>query len=226
MAISVLQENGNVDISGTLTSLAVTLTLTANSALHVLGWCGANSVGMSISDGVNTYPGGELDPLQPGTPRTSQFIANTVVGGSTTITLSTGIAGNLGLWVREIGGTSGSDAGKHNSLNTASTVTTANATTGTAVTPSAAPGLISSYACWLQGASNFGAQWTVGTAFVSGSTSILAIPTAIAASESLRYTSTAAQQALWTEQNAGQNVGVWTVLFIESSSGVPIAWVT
>lgn len=218
MAISILQENGNVDTSGTLTTLSVTLTLTAGSSLHVCGW-GAGTT-MSVADGVNTYSSA-LDVLQPGSPQVAQFIANNVAAGSTTIAVTTNSANNIGIWVREIGGTSGADSGKHNSLDTASSVTTVNGTVGTALTPSQAPGLISSFGVWLQGFSNFGTQWTVGTAFVSGSTSIFPIPTAIGASESLRYTSTASQQALWTAQNTGQNLGVWSALFIEGTFGSP-----
>jgi hypothetical protein len=220
MTISVLQENGNLIAS--TTTVGVTLTLSAGSSLHVLAaYYGAAVPTLSVADGVNTYSSA-LDVLTSSTISGAQFTADGVAAGSTTITLTStqNASGYLALWVREIGGTSGSDAGKHNSLLTASSVTSTNGTTGTSVTPSVAPGLLSSFAWQMTSGQNFGSNFFAnGTAFTVGNLAVFPNPNGLAGSESSIYAAIAAQQALWTASVAADTVGVWTALFKQTGAG-------
>ena len=221
--IAPLQQLGSS--SGTvLGAQSVTMTLTAGSSLHVIGMVGTNTGSvLTISDGVNTYSG-ILDTLTNGSIHNSQWTADGVAGGSTTITITASPAadGFLGLHVIEVGNTSGSDTGKHNGLFTSPSVTTTDATLGTAVTPSAQPGLLSSHAAWMSGYGAGSNQWAHGTGFTAGANTFTFGGGGQGCTESLRYTSTAAQTALWTAANAGQQVGVLSVLFKEAASGSAI----
>jgi len=218
------------DANVCFTTSSVTLTATAGDSFHVLALAISNNSvsSLSVADGVNTYSAA-LDTLAEGFYfYGAQFVANNIAAGSTTITFTCSQAATqvIGIWVREITGTSGLDTGKHNSLYTSNSTTGTNALTGTSVTPSVAPGLLSSFAQCLSSAFNFTVYApAAGTGFTFGN-NIFATPDAGGATESLVYSSTASQLALWTAP-AVQGYGVWTALFAQTASaGIPVAWLS
>ncbi len=218
MTISVLQENGTYSTS-TFTTVTINLPgVTAASSLHALVYSGSGNA-VTVSDGVNTWSGA-LDSIGG----SAHYIANNVAAGSTTVSATSSPAGAnwLAIWVREIGATSGLDAtsGGHNSLETPTASIVTNALLGAALTPASAPGLLSSYALWLSGSSNFGSDAAVeGTGFTAG-VHIFGTPSAEGASESLRYVATTSQRALWTA-NFAQDYVVYSAFFVESGPPPP-----
>ena len=218
MTISVLQENGAVATTGAgLTSLSITLTLTAGSCLHVLEADFSGNT-ITVSDGVNTYvpQGGSINN---GSIKVRHYIASNVVGGSTTITVSSSPAAGsyLAFWVREIGGCSGLDA---SSGVLTTTTTTTNGVVGTAVTAGSAPGLLSVMGMWVDGSNVGSVQLTTGTAFTTGASGLPLGSNALQ-TEQLRYTSAGSQQGAFTGTSTGQHIVVLTAAFHEFVPDAP-----
>ena len=206
----------------------VAITPTSGSSLHLLATVFGNVFGssgtMSISDTQGNTWSATLDKLNAGFLNSAHFIANSVAGAATTITLTSSVNATvyIGIQVREIGQTSGSDTAHSSHLNNPTVITT-DGTVGTAVTPTVSPGLVSAFAHWMSGGSNFSTQVpATGTGYTHGANFFNA-PNAMASSESLVYSSATSQTATFTAPVASQETGVFTALFMQSGSGPNVA---
>lgn len=217
MTISVLQERGT-DTAATVSSLALAFTsnVTAGSSIHVTGTSNVNGTGSFTDNNGGTYTrlGGVYDTNNSVT--NEQGNADSHAAGATTVTYHpASTVPFVGIAIREIGGTSGYDSPQHSEVLRASPGTTTNAITGTAVTPSAQPGLISVFVI----------DPTAADALTSGTGYTLGLPHGTYAnlggmiSESLRYTATTALTATATDATNGgtHTYSVLVALYKESA---------
>lgn len=222
MAISVLQEVHNEVPSGggTTFTIAVTLTVTPGSALHVYVMENATASGgaITLSD-----TNGQTYTLSSSVNDSSRiardFYLIGATGGSTTITATMTLGAFVaGIWVKEIGQCSAYQAGS--GLLILSPGAGTDAVTSNTATPTSQPALVSGFTF---GDNN--ADTTVaGTGFTAGPSS----PTwplfgagLVGASESQRITSTSAIAATFTATAGGTSNRWKTVvaIFTEGAGG-------
>jgi hypothetical protein len=220
MAISVLQEVHNEVPSGggTTFTIAVTLTVTPGSALHVYVMENATASGgaITLSD-----TNGQTYTLSSSVNDSSRiardFYLIGATGGSTTITATMTLGAFVaGIWVKEIGQCSAYQAGS--GLLILSPGAGTDAVTSNTATPTSQPALVSGFTF---GDNN--ADTTVaGTGFTTGlNTWPLFGAGLVGLSEHLRITSTSAIAATWTA-TAGGTSNRWksvVAIFTEGAGG-------
>jgi hypothetical protein len=213
VAISVLQEvhNENPSGGGSATTIAVTLTVAAGSALHVYVMENANGSGGSItlSDNLGqTYT--QSSAVTDASRIARDFYLIGAAAGSTTITATMSLGAFVaGIWVKEIGQCSGYQSGSGQLQLSPGAGT--DAVTSNTATPSSQPALVSGFTF---GDNN--ADTTVaGTGFTTGlNTWPLFGAGLVGLSEHLRVTSTSAIAATYTATAGGASNRWKTVVAI------------
>ena len=223
MTISVLQERQTSNGSGSASSivLAFSNAVTVGSSFHSIGQGVDTATSFTCSDSVNGTHGSALDTIDASadTTRVAHFkFDNTAAGTpSVTITPNTSV-GFLGIWIREIGGTSGYD-GAHAGNQQTSPATTTDAVTSTNATPSTQPGLVSGFSV---STNNSGAD-AAGTGFTSTTTGWqFGFGADFARSEHLRYTNTTARAATFT--CTANNYITVAAFFKETAATATTSW--
>jgi len=195
--IHVIQETTNFSaVPVTSYSLAFSNPVTPGSSIHVMAATGGSTnTYTSLADQINGTYGSALDSISttPGNQVNAHWKYDNTGAGTPNITVQTSISAITGLWIREIGPTSGLDAGKHAGLDQAPPGTATDGTTSGTVTPSTAPGLISALAGQVLGSDGF----SVGTGFTLG------VHGDNTMTESRRYTTTATAAGTFTDSNGG-----------------------
>lgn len=222
MTISVLQERSanNAATGATSLGLAFSSSMTAGSSIHGFGTqADTASPTLTMSDTANgSYPAA-LDTKDDTSGGALQMMAqfkfdNSAAGANTVTVSSTQNNGFLGIWIREIGGTSGYDSSHAANLQTAPG-TGADAVTSTNCTPSTQPGLISA----LSFDTIAGGIPVLGTGFTTGASG-WSFSGNNALSESKRYTSTSALSATYTATAIGtDNFITMAAIFKETVAG-------
>jgi hypothetical protein len=220
VAISILQEahNENPSGGGTATTIAVTLTVTPGSALHVYVMENATGGGGTISLSDNQGQTYTLADIVNDSSRLSRhFYLIGAAAGSTTITATFSLGAFVaGIWVKEIANASAFQvsAGQFQIAPGAGT----DAVTTPTVTPTSQPALVSAFTF----GDNNADTTVIGTGFTLGlNTWPLFGATNVGVSESLRITSTAAIAATWTA-TAGGGANRWksvVAVFTEAAGG-------
>jgi hypothetical protein len=213
VAISVLQEvhNENPSGGGSATTIAVTLTVAAGSALHVYVMENANGSGGSItlSDNLGqTYT--QSSAVTDASRIARDFYLIGAAAGSTTITATMSLGAFVaGIWVKEIGQCSGYQSGSGQLQLSPGAGT--DAVTSNTATPTSQPALVSGFTF---GDNN--ADTTVaGTGFTTGlNTWPLFGAGLVGLSEHLRVTSTSAIAATYTATAGGASNRWKTVVAI------------
>jgi hypothetical protein len=223
VAISVLQEahNENPSGGGTATTIAVTLTVTPGSALHVYvmeNATGGGTISLADSNG-QTYT--LANNVNDSSRISSHFYLIGATGGSTTITATFSLGAFVaGIWVKEIGQCSAFQvSGGQLQLSPGAGT---DAVTTLTVTPSSQPALVSGFSF----GDNNADTTVVGTGFTLGlNTWPLFGATNVGVSESLRITSTAAIAATWTA-TAGGGANRWksvVAVFTEAAASAAVS---
>ena len=229
MAISVLQEKAtDTSASGTTLGLAFTSNVTSGSSIHVAQTSDTDNSITPTDTLSNTFSASALDDINDTTH--GQFnvhwLCNGSGSGADTVTVKQSAnAGFRGNCIREIGGTSGADSGKHSGRFQANPGTSANAINASSggVTPSSQPGLLSAFC--IAGASDStltqgnDVAYTAGLAAASNWTVTGGICT-----ESYRYTSTSALNGSFTDATNGGAASYSTLMqfFVETVAGPTI----
>jgi len=221
MAISVLQERAtDISTTGTTLTLAFSSNITAGSAIHCAGSWGLASGSPTCSDNVNGSYGSALSTFNnsSATQSGTHFNKNNAGAGATTVSFVPPSSDFRGICIREIGGTSGLDAGSGKTNGQTTPGTGAGVIVGTSTTPSAQPGLLSAICMDIKAAHAVAAAAGF-TAGLSGASNQW-VNIGSLATESLRYTSTAAQQAKFTDSTGGSADSYITasVLYIEAGT--------
>ncbi len=206
MTISVLQQRAT-DTSASVSSLALAFSsnLTVGSSVHACGSCsGSGTTGTSIacSDNVNgAYT--VLDDMvaTDDSQRVDHYKFDNVAGGATTVTVTPHAASTfVGIAFKEIGFTSGSDAGKHSAAYQKNPGTTTDIIKAGSVTPAVQPGLMSAFSV---DTANVETTLTHGTGFAGDLTGSQWPNVGCVYGENTRYTSLSAINASFTDATNG-----------------------
>lgn len=214
--IGVLQEIQALNTAaGTTISLAFASAITAGSSLHIFGSCAnAGTPTMSCADSLNGSYGAFLDSINStvGGQINNHWKFDNAAGGITTVTItfSASITFRL-IWAREIGQSGGylTHAGQEQNLPGSG----ANAVSSGNATPSSQPGLISAMVQEVVGA---GTGYSAGTGFTAGITGW----GSTGLSESLRFTTTSAQAATFTDSNGATGNSITLAAFFKEAAPV------
>ena len=232
MAVSVLQESNISTQSAGLTSVR-TLTVSAGSYLDVYLTCDSGFTLSSIADnqagGSNTYLLVDNTLDSSNGQRLYHYVTTTATtGGSLTITgtWSSASATSTGIWVKEIGGSSGYNGTNHAAnLQTAPGTGTDAVTSGLLGTVATVPALVSSMTySTISGGS--GGAFTTGTGYTSGAQGwLFGSGSNNAASESERVTAGTSLAATYTLSQANRTI-TQAAVFTESGGpvSIPVAY--
>lgn len=230
MTISVLQEKEASNGSGGAATivLAFTSNITLGSSIHVIcSGSDATATSFTCSDTLNGSYGAALDTIDMAadTGRYAHFNFDNSAAGANTVTITpNATSGFLAILIREIGGTSGLDAGKHAANIQLAPGTVANAVTSGLVTPSTQPGLISALAT----DSTNDVAPLIGSGFTTGIPAWTFGGVNSAQTESLRYTGLIAIAATFTATSATDNYATLAAFYKEIGSGgtntAKVAW--
>lgn len=223
MTISVLQETQNsIGTSVANLALAFVSNITLGSSIHVI-CCGVDTAtSFTCSDTLNGSYGVALDIIDigPDTLRVAHFNFSNSATGANTVTITPNVSTTfVGIWIREIGGTSGLD--KHAALANLAPGTGANAVTSGLATPTVQPGLVSA----LCTDSTTDVVPTIGSGFTTGIPGWTFGNVNSSQSESLRYLALTALAGTFTSASATDNFGVLAAFYKETAvSTAKIAW--
>lgn len=203
MTVAILQEvqNSIAASPGSTVTVSITYSSGNHSAdVYVTADNGTSPPDPVVTDGVNTYTArGSITDASDG-QKTWHFTADNINPTGVTLVTATFFPATpaaTGIWVKEIGGTSGYDSGAGVAGQVQATPTTAaNAvTSGNTGTLTAAASLVSGLSFRTSGA---GAGPAVGTAFTSGGLGWSNIVSNCTRSENKRVTGSTAQAATFT----------------------------
>lgn len=225
MTISVLQERQTSSGSGTVSSIVLAFSnpVVVGSSFHSICQSADNAASYTCSDSVNGSHGAALDNIDApaDATRAAHFKFDNTASGTPTVTITPNVsAGFPGIWIREIGGTSGYDthAGQ---LQTHPVGTGPDAlTSGTAI-PASQPGLVSGLSVDCTG----GTVMNTGTGFTSTLSGWqFGFGVDFARAEHLRYTSTSALAATFTQGGVSDNYLTVAAFFKEGGTVATTGW--
>jgi hypothetical protein len=226
MTISVLQVSSNDNSGGASTTCAVTLTLSAGSALHVatLGF-GTPTVSVSSSPSLTWLWGGrQRETIQGYT--IDQFVASGAASGSITVTATFSTSNTLhGIAIKEIGDTSGFDASCLCAFSSSRYADffdsgTDNITSGKTNKLSASPALISGFG------TNEGNDLLAGTGFTQDggfSSGYNNLPWPFIG-EYKRVTNTSPQEAIFSSSTPSNDICSFCAVFLETGAQPDPQW--
>lgn len=196
MTISVLQEREtSIGTSVSSISIALLSTVTAGSSLHSFAAV-SDAQTCTVDDNVNGTHGAFLDSIDDTADLEliRQFKFDNSASGTITVkNTASATTAFAGIWVREIGGTSGYD-GSHNAQLQLAPGTGTNALSSGTATPGTQPGLISAMSTDTSASSSP----SIGSGFTSGLAGWGFGAANSGQSESKRYTSLASIAATFT----------------------------
>jgi hypothetical protein len=217
MTVSILQER-ETSISGSAGSLSLAFAspITPGSSIHVFCSGFDTATSFTCSDSVNGSYGAALDTIdQSGDQqRLAHFKFDSTAAGTPNVTITPNVAVSfLGIWIREIGGTSGYDSAHKANLQPGGLAPGTDVITSGTQAPNTQPGLISALAV----NTSANAAPTTGTGFTAGVSGWTFGGANTSTSESKRYTALTAIAATFTN-GATNNFATMAAFFKEGAT--------
>ena len=183
----------------------------ANSAIHVIVASFSATTTLGCSDNLNGTYGSALDTQIAGGQTNAHFQFSGSAAGTLTVTITSTVSTGIGVWMREIQGTTGYDSNGglgHHALTQVNPGTATDGVGSGNCTPSVQPGLLSGVAMEVVGS----AGYTAGTGYTQG------LYNHNTMTESRRYTSTALTAATFTDSNGATGTSIsFAALFKEAA---------